>query len=166
MAQRTVVELVDDLDGTASSDVSTVLFALDGAEFEIDLSEANAERLRKTLTEFVDNARRVGGRLKRGTRPSAGTSSTSGTEAAEVRAWAAANGVELSGRGRIPNHVITAYREDKNKAKVMTPAKVPAKTSAKTAAKANGGKAGAGTRSAPPAQPTFTESAAKRTKRK
>lgn len=52
MAQKVAVELVDDLDGTASGDVGTVTFGLDGAEYEIDLSEANANQLRDTLAEF------------------------------------------------------------------------------------------------------------------
>ncbi|MFD1046748.1 histone-like nucleoid-structuring protein Lsr2 [Kibdelosporangium lantanae] len=43
MAQRVTVQMVDDLDGTAADDVSTVSFALDGVSYEIDLSEANAE---------------------------------------------------------------------------------------------------------------------------
>ena len=37
MAQKVIVELVDDLDGTVSEDISTVTFALDGVSYEIDL---------------------------------------------------------------------------------------------------------------------------------
>jgi Lsr2 len=59
MAQKVLVQLVDDLDGTSSQDVSTVLFGLDGVSYEIDLSDANAERLRDGLQEFVDSARRT-----------------------------------------------------------------------------------------------------------
>lgn len=39
MAQKVVVELVDDLDGTASEDISMMSFGLDGAEYGIDLTE-------------------------------------------------------------------------------------------------------------------------------
>ena len=64
MAQKVVVELVDDLNGTVSDDISTVSFALDGAVYEIDLTEDNAERLRDTIADFVSAARRTGGRIK------------------------------------------------------------------------------------------------------
>jgi len=109
MAQQVLVQLVDDLDGSSSEDISTVKFGLDGAEYEIDLSEANAERLRKSFAEYAAAGRRVGGRLQRGVRPSA-TSAGSG-EAGKVREWALENGFELSGRGRIPSHVVEAYKE-------------------------------------------------------
>lgn len=57
MAKRVEIELVDDLDGTPAAE--TVMFGLDGAGFEIDLSENNAAALRASLATFVENARRV-----------------------------------------------------------------------------------------------------------
>jgi hypothetical protein len=112
MAQQVLVQLVDDLDGTASSDVSTVSFSLDGVTYEIDLSEANAERLRGSLSQYVESARRVGGRLKRGGKPGQNGSGSS-QEAGLIRAWANENGYGLSGRGRIPSNVVEAYKEAK-----------------------------------------------------
>lgn len=109
MAQQVLVQLVDDLDGTASTDVSTVSFSLDGVTYEIDLSEANAERLRGSLAQYVESARRVGGRLKRGSRSQNGSGSSH--DAGLIRAWANENGFGLSGRGRIPSHVVEAYKE-------------------------------------------------------
>jgi Lsr2 len=109
VAQKVLVQLVDDLTGVASDDISTVLFGLDGANYEIDLSEENAERLRAALADYVASARRTGGRIKRGTRPS-NTGAANG-EAGQVREWAAENGFELSARGRIPGHVLEAYKE-------------------------------------------------------
>ncbi len=127
MAQKVLVQLVDDLDGTSSEDVSTVLFGLDGVSYEIDLSEANAEKLRESLAEFVESARRTGGRIKRGTRPGqAGKSSNSG-EAGQIREWALANGYELAGRGRIPSHVVEAYKEAQAESKQAKSAKPAAK---------------------------------------
>lgn len=110
MAQQVLVQLVDDLDGTASTDVSTVSFSLDGVTYEIDLSETNAERLRGSLTQYVESARRVGGRLKRGSKATQ-NGSGSGHDAGLIRAWANENGFGLSGRGRIPSHVVEAYKE-------------------------------------------------------
>jgi hypothetical protein len=109
MAQQVLVQLVDDLDGTASSDVSTVSFSLDGVTYEIDLSETNAERLRGSLTQYVESARRVGGRLKRGSKSAQNGSGSH--DAGQIRAWANDNGFGLSGRGRIPSHVVEAYKE-------------------------------------------------------
>ena len=109
MAQQVLVQLVDDLDGTASTDVSTVSFSLDGVTYEIDLSESNAERLRGSLAKYVESARRVGGRLKRGGKSQNGSGSSH--DAGLIRAWANDNGFGLSGRGRIPSHVVEAYKE-------------------------------------------------------
>jgi hypothetical protein len=131
MAQKVLVQLVDDLDGTSSHDVTTVLFGLDGVTYEIDLTEANAERLRESLAEYVESARRVGGRVKRGTRPGAGSKAASASEAGQIREWAQENGFELAGRGRIPSHVVEAYQQaqgdGKSRAKAPATAKAPAK---------------------------------------
>jgi len=128
MAQKVLVQLVDDLDGASSQDVATVLFGLDGVTYEIDLSDTNAEKLRENLAEFVDSARRTGGRIKRGVRPGGGRAASSG-EAGQIREWAQQNGFELAGRGRIPAHVIEAYRDAQAEEKAK--AKAPAKTAAK-----------------------------------
>lgn len=111
MAQKVLVQLVDDVDGTPSDDVTTVEFGVDGVVYEIDLNSVNAERLRTVFADYVAAARRTGGRLKRGSRPG-GRASDPG-EAGMIREWALGNGFELSGRGRIPGHVVEAYKEAK-----------------------------------------------------
>lgn len=111
MAQKTIVQLVDDLDGTASDDIATVTFGLDGVSYEIDLTEGNASNLRKTLEEFVSAARRTGGRIKRGT-ASVTTNGSAGAgreQAQAVRDWARRNGHEISARGRIPANIQEAF---------------------------------------------------------
>lgn len=110
MAQKVTVQLVDDLDGTQSDDISTVSFGLDGVSYEIDLSEGNAGNLRKALEEFVAHARRTGGRVKRGTPASDRPGSTASHEQAQaIREWARRNGYEVSNRGRIPASLIEAF---------------------------------------------------------
>jgi len=114
MAQKVLVQFVDDLDGSPGDDVSTVSFALDGVSYEIDLNEENASRLRESLADYVDSARRVGGRVRRGTAPAtsvrpADTRSKEQTRA--IREWAKKNGYELADRGRIPANVITSFEE-------------------------------------------------------
>ena len=65
MAQRVQIILEDDYDGGTADE--TVSFALDGAEYEIDLSSKNATGLRDALAPWVSHARKIGGRRKRAT---------------------------------------------------------------------------------------------------
>lgn len=51
MAQKVEVHLEDDLDGGPAEDI--IQFSLDGKDYEIDLSTANAEKLRKALRSFA-----------------------------------------------------------------------------------------------------------------
>ncbi|WP_313362666.1 histone-like nucleoid-structuring protein Lsr2 [Microbacterium sp.] len=46
MAQRRIVELIDDLDDTTIEDGGTQTFSLNGTAYEIDLSAANLEKMR------------------------------------------------------------------------------------------------------------------------
>ncbi|ROR90959.1 histone-like nucleoid-structuring protein Lsr2 [Nocardioides aurantiacus] len=107
MAQRTVVTLVDDLDGTEIDDGEgeTVTFALDGQTYTIDLTSSNAEKLRSALQAYVAAGTRLSGG-RRGSRP---TSASSGPKASEVRAWATAQGIDVPARGRIPQQVKDQY---------------------------------------------------------
>lgn len=113
MAQQVTIQLVDDLDGTQSDDISTVTFGLDGVSYEIDLTDANADNLRKSLQEFVAHGRRTGGRVKRGSSSkSANGSVTANHEQAQaIREWARRNGHEVSNRGRIPGSLIEAFEK-------------------------------------------------------
>ncbi len=91
MAQRVNVVLVDDIDGNDA--VETVTFALDGVEYEIDLSEGNADKLREALSLYIGHARRTGGRRRSGggqtesksTRGRSSSSSSDGPTASEIR---------------------------------------------------------------------------------
>jgi Lsr2 len=108
MAQRTVIELVDDLDGKdlKAGEGETVNFALDGTEYEIDLSVSNAAKLRKALSPYVEAARTVSRRGRRGgTRR--GTRDRDQVKA--IRDWAKQNGYKVSDRGRIPGEIQEAY---------------------------------------------------------
>ena len=112
MAQRTTVQLIDDLDGTASSDISTVTFGLDGVDYEIDLTDDNAANLRKGLADFVTVARRTGGRVKRGlggTAAPSGEGARSKEQTQAIRDWAKNNGHQVAERGRIPSGIIEAF---------------------------------------------------------
>jgi hypothetical protein len=108
MAQRVNVVLVDDIDG--SDAVETVTFALDGVDYEIDLSEEHAGELRSAVSLYIGHARRTGGRRKSGRRSSAAaTSEDAAPSAADIRAWARDNGYDVPERGRVSAEVREAY---------------------------------------------------------
>ncbi|HUC60141.1 MAG TPA: Lsr2 family protein [Streptosporangiaceae bacterium] len=103
MAAKTVITLEDDLDGTAANE--TLRFGLGTAEYEIDLSAANADRFRAQLAPFVDHARKV----THNPRARTGRAGGSRRDSAQIRSWAREHGVEISERGRIPASVIDQY---------------------------------------------------------
>lgn len=112
MAQQTTITLVDDLDGSAADE--QVEFAVDGRSYEIDLSAANAERLRDSLAPFISAARRPGGSRSSGSGSTGGSPGSTAAERAAnraVREWAIAQGMKISERGRIPSSVLEAYQK-------------------------------------------------------
>jgi hypothetical protein len=110
MAQRTIVQYIDDLDGTASDEIKTVTFGLDGVTYEIDLTPNNAAKLGNFLDDFIQAARKTGGRVKRGSSPKvAAVPGTNRDQTRAIRDWARQNGYELSDRGRIPRNVTEAF---------------------------------------------------------
>ncbi|GAA3710767.1 Lsr2 family protein [Zhihengliuella alba] len=109
MARKVEVTLIDDLDGSKADE--SVKFALDGVQYEIDLSETNANELRESLKRYVDAGTRVtGGRGRSTGSSSSSRSGGSKGETAAIREWAKQNGYEVSARGRIQASVIEAYR--------------------------------------------------------
>jgi hypothetical protein len=103
MVSKVITRLEDDLDGSQAAE--TIKFSIDGVEYEIDLSEKNAGKLRADLALYVGHARKVGGRGRR-----ASTGAPSLIDNQSVRKWAASNGIELSKRGRIPADVVSQYQ--------------------------------------------------------
>jgi hypothetical protein len=109
VAQKTVVELVDDLDGGKADE--TVAFSLDGVEFTIDLSSDNAARLRDSLAEYVGHARRTGGRKGKTTSPARRSAAAEKADNQAIREWARQNGETIAERGRIPAALVTKFQE-------------------------------------------------------
>jgi hypothetical protein len=123
VAQKTVVELLDDIDGRPAHE--TVSFSLDGVSYEIDLSSQNADALRRRLRPFIEQARHLrGGGARRARRAGSGTRPTSNRErSAEIRAWAKRHGIQVNERGRISAQVVDAYEaNDPSRAKSATSA--------------------------------------------
>lgn len=106
MAQKVQTLFIDDIDGGEAA--GTVRFALDGAEYEIDLSAKHSDEMRDALKDFIAHARRVGGGSHRATR---GGRRPSVIDTVAARAWARENGLEIKERGRIPAEVVARYRQ-------------------------------------------------------
>ncbi|MEV1319448.1 Lsr2 family protein [Micromonospora arborensis] len=122
MSKQIIHRLVDDLDGGDADE--TVKFALDGVQYEIDLSTPNAEKLRSLFAPYTSRGAKVGrgavavaGRAVRG---SVGSGSARGVRAGAsinreqnkaIREWAKRAGKKISERGRIPQDVVAEYHQ-------------------------------------------------------
>jgi hypothetical protein len=99
---------VDDLEVQANptADVHadrTLRFAVNGEEWEIDLTEANAGSFLDMLRPYQAAGRRV--RRTRTARPASDRE-----EKIRIREWAKAQGEDLHDRGRIPGATVARYR--------------------------------------------------------
>ncbi|SIS23766.1 histone-like nucleoid-structuring protein Lsr2 [Williamsia sterculiae] len=102
MAQKKLVQFIDDLDGKVLTDFETVRFAVDGKDYEFDTSPAHAEQFRKLLEKYVTVSRltRPGGRSR--------VAATSN----EIREWALENGYDVNSRGRVPGAIVAAFESN------------------------------------------------------
>lgn len=113
MAKKVTVTLVDDYDGESKAD-ETVFFAIDGNEYEIDLSNKNAGKLRESMEKWTEKARKVGRSSKRKVTPGGRTRpAVDREESTAIREWARAQGHQVSSRGRIPAEIVEAYQRTK-----------------------------------------------------
>jgi len=116
MATVTRTYLVDDLDGS-QDDVENVQLALDGTSYEIDLSAANAGRLREKLERFVNAASPVttakpapAKRSPKGAKEKVAVPARTNREQVQaIRDWAKSAGHEVSSRGRISKAIQEAF---------------------------------------------------------
>lgn len=90
---------VDDLTGEPADE--TVEFGLDGREYHVDLTEANAKRLRGCLHEFIEA---IG-------QNSTEVDSAVVNRTALIRDWARRHGYKVNDRGRIPATIQEAYEK-------------------------------------------------------
>jgi hypothetical protein len=106
MVSKMTVVLEDDIDGSVAAE--TIRFALDGINYEIDLSSGNAEKLRAAVGPWIGSARRTGGRKAqvRTTAPARNSSN-----ATAIRTWARDHGFEVSDRGRVSAEIRKAYED-------------------------------------------------------
>lgn len=105
MAQHFQTRYIDDLDGADLGETAnTILFAFDGKDYSIDLSDENAEAFRQAIAPYIEAGRRVTSARAKKPRARSGGSNTKA-----VREWARANGYDVSDRGRIPADIMDAY---------------------------------------------------------
>ncbi len=132
MAQRTIVQLVSDLSGDEmqAGEGRTVDFSIDGTSYTIDLTDKEAAGFDKALAMYIEHATKTGGGSAGGRKRTgangraastgkAGSTAKSGSgrskdELANIRAWAQANGHQVSERGRIKQDVLDAYHAANN----------------------------------------------------
>jgi hypothetical protein len=105
MALQVDTMLVDDKDGGPAEE--TVAFGLDGRQYEIDLSRANAEGLRAIFDPFVAAGRRQRQGRRRVTTATVGSGGRERNQA--IREWARQQGMQVSARGRIPVEIAIRY---------------------------------------------------------
>lgn len=123
MAKKVKTWLTDDVEAAAGKDVEadqTVIFGLDGKNYEIDLSAKNATKLRTEMEQWVPHARPIGSMTNRKrttdtarSRSSSSNDQLAGMDAEQKRAmreWARNNGwPNLKDRGRLPVDAIEAF---------------------------------------------------------
>ena len=112
MVAKHIVQLIDDID--ASEATETIIFGVDGATYEIDLSAEHAAHLRDALAVYVAHARRTSSRaVERGSARRAVAPRVDREQIAAIREWARANGHSVGSKGRIPAHIVDAYNSSR-----------------------------------------------------
>jgi hypothetical protein len=107
MATKEVITYTSDLSGVdiTDNDAPTIYFTWDGTPYEIDLTSKEADKFYNAVKPYVDAARKH--KTTQTSRSSRSTAARS--NAAEIRAWAKSNGMDVPDRGRIPQEVRDAW---------------------------------------------------------
>lgn len=107
MAQRVQILLEDDIDKSEAAE--TVNFALDGVNYEIDLSASNASKLRDDLATWTGHARKVRGTRRATSTARSGAPAAGRQDLNKMREWGRSNGFKVSDRGRVSGELQEAY---------------------------------------------------------
>lgn len=113
MAQKVITEFIDDIDGSPAE--RTFTFAVDGTNYEIDLSTENIAEFKSAIGGFIESARKVKGSRSSNGRRTQNAGANGGRQSREqtqaVRDWARQQGHNISNRGRIPSSIQQAFDE-------------------------------------------------------
>lgn len=97
-----VITLTCDFSGVASTEtnpVTEVKFSFDGKRYTMDMSADSKAKMDKALAPFVAKATEL-----------APVGVSADSENAKIRAWAVTAGHTVNEKGRIPENIVTAYR--------------------------------------------------------
>lgn len=110
MARKTLVQMIDDVDGSVIKDGQgeSIEFGIGGNQYRIDLNLKHANELHEQLAFWIEHAEKISGRR---TRKGGGAAAPvrGKVDLQDIRAWARENGHEVSARGRISQDVQAAY---------------------------------------------------------
>ena len=109
MAQKVIREFIDDIDGSEAE--RTFTFAVDGTNYEIDLSSQNIKEFNEAIAGFVESARKVKASRtgRRAYKTSSSDSGRSREQTQAIREWARQQGHSINDRGRIPASIQQAF---------------------------------------------------------
>lgn len=113
MAQTVTTIVVDDLDDAeiSADQATTVAWSWRGVDYEFDTSAQRLAGLESgdeaiTVAQLLARSRRISGR-RAAVRPVGARPGTA--DAADIRAWARENGIQVPARGRIPAPIRDSY---------------------------------------------------------
>lgn len=111
MAKKVVT--LDDLDNSQEAE-ETLVYLLDGEYWEIDLSADNAKKFRDAFAKYIKVSRSVTAKdaaRRIITNGAYGVGTSYGEyDPAAVRTWAQENSIEVSDKGRVPEHIVSMWR--------------------------------------------------------
>lgn len=110
MAQKVVREFIDDIDGSQAE--RTFSFAVDGTQYEIDLSTSNIAEFKQAIGGFIESSRKVkpGSYTYRARSSNGSSGSGRGKEQLKaIREWLRQKGHAVQDRGRIPANLIAEF---------------------------------------------------------
>jgi Lsr2 len=111
VVQRVITEFIDDIDGSPAE--RTFTFAVDGTNYEIDLSAQNIAEFKSAIGGFIESARKVKSSRKNNGHRARSTGASGGRQFRQqsraVRQWARQHGHNIGSRGRIPASIQQAF---------------------------------------------------------
>ncbi len=114
MAKRIIHMLIDDIDGGEADE--TVRFAIDGVQYEIDLSKKNATKMRGAFARYVEAGSKVGraggGPVRAAAARGRGPATGDRDQNRAIREWAQGQGIAVSDRGRIKQEIVDRYHAE------------------------------------------------------
>lgn len=109
MAQKVQTILVSDLSGQElGENGQTVKFGFLGADYEIDLSQEEADDFANMVQKYVDAGRRMGGR-RQSTRGRGSITRRDPSQTRSIKAWLDEKGIDYPKRGRLPQDLVEQW---------------------------------------------------------